>query len=67
MAKQCAACHGKNLQSLDQNLVKDKSKLLKTLLDFKYDKQTVTIMNRISKGFSDEQLKALTDFFSQSH
>lgn len=35
------------------------------LLDFKYDRKTATLMPRIAKGFSDDELRLIADYVAQ--
>ncbi|HHJ21093.1 MAG TPA: sulfide dehydrogenase, partial [Gammaproteobacteria bacterium] len=38
--------------------------LEKSMLDFKSGKRTATIMGRIAKGYSDEEIKAVAKYFA---
>jgi sulfide dehydrogenase cytochrome subunit len=35
------------------------------LMDYKTDKDEGTVMNRIAKGYSDEEIAAVSDYFSK--
>ncbi|KAF3984020.1 MAG: hypothetical protein HFP81_04310 [Methylococcales symbiont of Hymedesmia sp. n. MRB-2018] len=65
----CNTCHGGDglLTRPDRMILRgqDANKLEKSLLDFKYDKKFSSIMGRISKGFTDTELKKLALYFSQ--
>ncbi|AEG01030.1 c-type cytochrome [Methylomonas methanica] len=37
------------------------------LLDFKYDRKTATLMPRIAKGFSDDELRLIADCIAQQY
>lgn len=67
MAASCASCHGTNgvaLDGMDSLAGKPQSELLKKLMDFKTGKKPATIMNQLSKGYTDEQLTQLAAYFS---
>ena len=67
MAASCASCHGTNgvaLDGMDTLAGKPKTELLKKLMDFKTGKKPATIMAQLSKGYTDEQLTQLADYFS---
>ena len=44
----------------------DPHALYTALIEFKTDKRPYTIMGRIARGYSDEQLKALADYLSKN-
>lgn len=67
-AASCAACHGTNGRSgsvIPALAGKPKDDLLKALKDFKSDKKTATVMHQHAKGYSDEQLERLAEYFSK--
>jgi len=69
LAANCAACHGyqghpakgSDLASLAG---KPKSELLMALTQFKEGKKPATVMHQLAKGYSDQELAALADYFS---
>ena len=64
----CAGCHGTNgvSQGSAPSIAGEKAENLKQmLLDYKNDKEKGTIMNRIAKGYSDEELAAVSEFFAK--
>lgn len=69
IALNCLSCHQAGLAVTDgsipdlENL--SKAQLLQALLDFKYDRKSVTLMPRIAKGYTDVELAALAAFLSQ--
>ena len=65
IAFNCQSCHNHNLQNLDLSQPLSTDELTKTLLAFKYGNQSATVMDRITKGFSDQELKSVASYFSQ--
>ena len=65
----CSTCHGRSdlLVKSDVPRLKGQNakKMEQALLDFKYDRKLSLIMDRISKGFSDSELKKVAWYFSQ--
>lgn len=68
LAASCANCHGtdgKLAGAIPAIANRPATALESQLLDFKHDEQTrATVMPRIAKGYSDEELKALAQYFS---
>jgi len=64
IAYACYSCHGKNLTNIDQSIIVSAEKLENTLLAFKSNTKPSTIMNRITKGFSDAELKAVAIYLT---
>jgi cytochrome c553 len=66
-ASACATCHG--TAGVAQNGMAtlagaNPDEMLRKLLDFKSGKKPSTLMYQLSRGYSDEQLQALTGYFS---
>ena len=65
----CSACHGTDgqLDMLEVPKLKSQSaeELEQKLLAFKYDNKPSSIMGRISKGYTDTELKAVAQYFSR--
>jgi cytochrome c553 len=68
-AASCAACHGFEGRSVGEVPAlagKSKSDLVRALQEFKSGaNKTATVMHQHAKGYTDEQLEALADFFSK--
>ncbi|ALG69293.2 c-type cytochrome [Beggiatoa leptomitoformis] len=67
-ANTCNVCHGE--EGLSQGSVpslkaKPIAYLEQVLLAFKADKQVGTIMNRVAKGFTDEELTAIAHYYAE--
>jgi cytochrome c553 len=67
MAASCAGCHGTlgiAQQGMESLAGQSKEDLLKKMMDFKSGKKPATLMNQLSKGYSDEQIDQLTSYFA---
>lgn len=68
LASTCTQCHGTNGRNTNDFYIlagKSEAFLLEELTRFKEGKREATVMHQISKGYSDEQLKALAAYFSK--
>ena len=66
-AAACANCHGTNGQAQPGNeplAGGNKDDMLKKLMVFKSGAKPATIMHQLSKGYTDEQLAAITAWFA---
>ena len=66
-AASCAACHGTNghaQQGSDALAGANKDEMLKKLMDFKSGAKPATVMHQLSKGYTDEQLAAISAWFA---
>ena len=67
LANACAGCHGTDgispgpTPSINAMLEQD---MIALLTAFKNDKATVTIMNRIAKGYTDAEIAAIAAYFA---
>ncbi len=66
LISECFACHPHSTQPdrLPALNGRQQADLLALLLDFKYERRPATLMPRIVKGFSDDELKALAERLS---
>lgn len=67
LAATCASCHGtsgRSLGGMESLAGEDKNKLLGKLKEFRSDAKPTTIMDQISKGYSEEQLDLIAGWFS---
>ena len=70
-AASCAACHGTDGRSEADEFPalagKPKAELYKSLLEFKTDTgaKKPTVMHQHAKGYSNEQLERIADYFSR--
>jgi len=68
MADACAGCHGTDGQSLGAMPAfntKSAAELKKMLRDYKSGAREATVMDRITKGYSDAQLDAIVDYYKK--
>lgn len=65
IAYNCYSCHGQNLDNLNLSPPLEQNKLIQTLLSFKYDKTVATIMPRITKGYTDSELKSVAAYINR--
>lgn len=67
LAATCANCHGTNGQARgDMKPLAGVSaqKIVAAVADYKSGAQPATIMHQIAKGYSDEQIKLVADYFA---
>lgn len=65
LAYACYSCHGEKLINLKLSQPLSTVALTQTLLAFKNETKSSTIMNRITKGYSDTELTAVANYISQ--
>ena len=67
MAAACSNCHGTQgiaLDGMESLAGQKKEDLAKKMMDFKTGKKPATVMHRLSKGYSDEQIDQLASYFA---
>jgi cytochrome subunit of sulfide dehydrogenase len=68
LAAQCANCHGTNGKSVGEvpSLAgQPAAVLLQKMQDYRAGKLPASIMHQLSKGYTDEQVALMADFFSK--
>ena len=70
LAANCAACHGTNGRPAAGSTLaglagKPREELLTAMSQFKAGTRPATLMHQLAKGYTDEELAALADHFSQ--
>lgn len=68
LAATCASCHGTNGRVVGDTVKPlagvSAEKIVAAMADFKSGAQPATIMHQISKGYTDDQIKAIAAFFA---
>lgn len=68
IAATCFGCHGPDGKTTNKKgysiVGKPAAVIEKTLLQYKEDKLKGTIMNRIAKGYTDEEIKKVAEYLS---
>lgn len=68
LTQPCFACHGANGTSVGLPILsltgQTEDKYYETLIAFKTGKRPATLMNRIAKGYSDEDLKLIAGYLA---
>jgi cytochrome c553 len=66
-AAACANCHGTDGRAqpgMEALAGKNVDDMTKSLLDFKAGRRPATIMHQISKGYTDDELRAIAAYFA---
>jgi cytochrome c553 len=64
----CNACHGPGGRSgagMPSLAGRDRSELFKYLVEIKEGRRNATVMHQIGRGYSNEELQRITDYFSR--
>jgi cytochrome c553 len=67
LAAQCAQCHGTNgraVAGFEDLAGKNALEMYEELLEMKYRPTAESIMDRQAKGYTEEQLRAIADYFA---
>lgn len=67
LAATCANCHGTDGHSvggMEELAGAPADRMLKQLLDFRSGDKPATIMHQIAKGYSEEQLELIANYFA---
>jgi sulfide dehydrogenase cytochrome subunit len=69
LAANCANCHGTNGHSVTAALPTlagmPKETIARSLIEFRDGKRSATLMQQLAKGYSDEQIALLAEYFSR--
>lgn len=66
IAFNCYGCHSEGLRKLSQSQDLSQDQLLTFLLNFKRDTQASSVMNRISKGYTDYELESVAAYIKNT-
>ncbi len=67
IAEGCAGCHGQSGSGMGQIpriAGYDRTEFIHVWQEFRDDARPATIMNRIARGYTDDEVAALADYFS---
>jgi len=67
MVQTCYVCHGpegRSAEAVPALLRGQKEFVVRQMIEFKADRRPATIMNRIAKSYSDEQIAAIADYLA---
>lgn len=65
LAMTCTGCHARSNESLPKLDTRSSDELYQTLLAYKQDVRAGTVMNRLAKGYTEEELKLIADELGQ--
>jgi len=63
----CAGCHGtdgRSQSAIPSIAGKDADYISKAMLEFRDEKRPSTVMSRHAKGYSDEEIKLIAEYFA---
>ncbi|TAK66440.1 MAG: cytochrome C [Betaproteobacteria bacterium] len=65
LAASCVTCHGKNATRTGTLDGMPKNELMQTMKDFKSGARPATLMHQLSKGYTDQQVELIGEYFSK--
>ena len=67
MVQTCYVCHGpegRSAEAVPALMRGQKEFVVRQMIEFKTDRRPATIMNRVAKSYSDEQIAAIGDYLA---
>jgi sulfide dehydrogenase cytochrome subunit len=67
MVQTCYVCHGpegRSVEAVPALMRGQKEFVVRQMIEFKTDRRPATIMNRVAKSYSDEQIVAIADYLA---
>ena len=67
MAQNCYVCHGpdgRSAEGMPALMRGQKEFVVRQMVEFKTDRRPATIMNRVAKSYSDEQIASIADYLA---
>jgi sulfide dehydrogenase cytochrome subunit len=67
MVQTCYVCHGpegRSAEGMPALMRGQKEFIARQMIEFKIDRRPATIMNRVAKSYSDEQIAAIADYLA---
>ena len=65
LAATCVTCHGKNATGTGTLDGMPKNQIMQTMKDFNSGARPATLMHQLSKGYTEQQVELLAEYFSQ--
>ena len=65
LAASCVTCHGKNATGTGTLDGMPKSQLMQAMKDFKSGARPATLMHQLSKGYTEQQVELIGEYFSK--
>jgi cytochrome subunit of sulfide dehydrogenase len=65
LAASCVTCHGKNATGTGTLEGMPKDRLVQTMKDFKSGARPATLMHQLSKGYTEQQVELIAEYFSK--
>lgn len=65
LAATCITCHGKNSTGTGTLDGRQKNEIVQTMKDFKSGARPATLMHQLAKGYTDQQVELIAEYFSQ--
>ena len=65
LAASCITCHGKDATGTGTLEGVAKDRLVQTMKDFKSGARPATLMHQLSKGYTEQQVELIAQYFSQ--
>ena len=66
LARGCGGCHAASNQTIPSLQGWDAERLITTLMAYKHDELQGTLMNRLAKGYSEAQLRAIATYLEKT-
>jgi cytochrome subunit of sulfide dehydrogenase len=65
LAATCVTCHGKNATGTGTLAGMPKNHIVQTMKDFKSGARPATLMHQLAKGYTEQQVELIAEYFSQ--
>ena len=65
LAASCVVCHGKNASNTGTLDGMPRNQIVQTMKDFASGARPATLMHQLAKGYTEQQVELLAEYFSQ--
>lgn len=65
LAATCVTCHGKDATGTGTLDGRPKNQIVQTMKDFKSGARPATLMHQLAKGYTEQQVELIAEYFSQ--